>query len=57
MTILDLIILLIVAAVCGSLGMAITGYSRGGCLMSIALVYGAHRHGYKRAHRCRNCSR
>jgi uncharacterized membrane protein YeaQ/YmgE (transglycosylase-associated protein family) len=39
MTILDLIILLIVAAVCGSLGMAITGYSRGGCLVSIALGF------------------
>jgi uncharacterized membrane protein YeaQ/YmgE (transglycosylase-associated protein family) len=39
MTILDLIILLIVAAVCGSLGMAISGYSRGGCLVSIALGF------------------
>ena len=39
MTILDFIILLIVAAVCGSLGMAISGYSRGGCLVSIALGF------------------
>ena len=39
MTIFDLIILLIVAAICGSLGMAIGGYSRGGCLMSIALGF------------------
>ncbi len=39
MSILDVIILLIVAAVCGSLGMAISGYSRGGCLMSIALGF------------------
>jgi uncharacterized membrane protein YeaQ/YmgE (transglycosylase-associated protein family) len=39
MTILDLLLLLIVAAVCGSLGMAISGYSRGGCLMSIALGF------------------
>jgi uncharacterized membrane protein YeaQ/YmgE (transglycosylase-associated protein family) len=39
MTILDLIILLIVAAICGSLGMAISGYSRGGCLVSIALGF------------------
>jgi len=39
MSILDLILLLIVAAICGSLGMAITGYSRGGCLMSIALGF------------------
>jgi uncharacterized membrane protein YeaQ/YmgE (transglycosylase-associated protein family) len=39
MTILDLILLLIVAAVCGSLGMAISGYSRGGCLMAIVLGF------------------
>jgi uncharacterized membrane protein YeaQ/YmgE (transglycosylase-associated protein family) len=39
MTILDLIILLIVAAICGSLGMAISGYSHGGCLVSIALGF------------------
>ncbi len=39
MTILDLIVLLIVAAVCGSLGMAISGYSRGGCLVAIALGF------------------
>jgi uncharacterized membrane protein YeaQ/YmgE (transglycosylase-associated protein family) len=38
-TILELIILFIVAAVCGSLGMAIGGYSRGGCLVSIALGF------------------
>jgi uncharacterized membrane protein YeaQ/YmgE (transglycosylase-associated protein family) len=39
MTILDFILLLIVAAICGSVGMAITGYSRGGCLGSIALGF------------------
>ena len=39
MTILDFIILLFVAAVCGSLGMAISGYSRGGCLVAIALGF------------------
>jgi uncharacterized membrane protein YeaQ/YmgE (transglycosylase-associated protein family) len=39
MTILDLIILLIIAGICGSLGQAITGYSRGGCLVSIALGF------------------
>jgi uncharacterized membrane protein YeaQ/YmgE (transglycosylase-associated protein family) len=38
-TILDLVILLIIAAVCGSLGMAISGYSRGGCLVAIALGF------------------
>ena len=39
MTILDLIILLVVAGICGSLGQAISGYSRGGCLVSIALGF------------------
>lgn len=39
MTILDLIVLLIVAGVCGALGQAISGYSRGGCLVSIALGF------------------
>jgi uncharacterized membrane protein YeaQ/YmgE (transglycosylase-associated protein family) len=39
MTLFDVIILLIVAGVCGSLGQAITGYSRGGCLVSIALGF------------------
>ncbi|MGA9996126.1 MAG: GlsB/YeaQ/YmgE family stress response membrane protein [Pyrinomonadaceae bacterium] len=39
MTLVDLIVLLIVAGVCGSLGQAISGYSRGGCLVSIALGF------------------
>jgi len=39
MTILDLIVLLVVAGLCGALGQAITGYSRGGCLVSIALGF------------------
>jgi len=39
MTLFDLIILLIVAGICGSLGQAISGYSRGGCLVSIALGF------------------
>ena len=39
MTTLDLIVLLIVAGVCGALGQAITGFSRGGCLVSIALGF------------------
>ena len=39
MTIFDLIVLLIVAGVCGALGQAISGYSRGGCLVSIALGF------------------
>ena len=39
MTIFDLLILLAVAAICGSLGMAISGYSHGGCLVAIALGF------------------
>jgi len=39
MGIFDLIILLIVAGVCGSLGQAISGFSRGGCLVSIAIGF------------------
>jgi uncharacterized membrane protein YeaQ/YmgE (transglycosylase-associated protein family) len=42
MTLLDLLLLLLIAGICGSLGQAIAGYSRGGCLVSIALgVIGA----------------
>ena len=39
MTILDLIVLLIIAGLCGALGQAISGFSRGGCLVSIALGF------------------
>lgn len=39
MTILDLIVLLIIAGLCGALGQAITGFSRGGCLVSIAIGF------------------
>lgn len=39
MTILDIVVLLIIAGVCGALGQAITGFSRGGCLVSIALGF------------------
>lgn len=39
MSLFDLILLLIVAGICGSLGQAISGYSRGGCLVSIALGF------------------
>ena len=39
MTLTDLIILLIVAGICGAIGRAITGYSHGGCLVSIALGF------------------
>jgi uncharacterized membrane protein YeaQ/YmgE (transglycosylase-associated protein family) len=39
MTAFDWILLLVVAGVCGALGQAIAGYSRGGCLVSIALGF------------------
>lgn len=39
MTPLDWLILLLVAGVCGALGQAIGGYTRGGCLVSIALGF------------------
>ncbi|MCM3871019.1 MAG: GlsB/YeaQ/YmgE family stress response membrane protein [Pyrinomonadaceae bacterium] len=35
----DLLILLLVAGVCGALGQAISGYSSRGCLVSIALGF------------------
>src|SRR5262247_2198066 len=35
----DVILLLIVAGICGALGQAISGYSRGGCLVSNALGF------------------
>ena len=39
MSILDIVVLLIIAGICGALGQAITGFSRGGCLVSIALGF------------------
>ena len=39
MTLLDVLILLLVSGICGALGQAIAGYSRGGCLVSIALGF------------------
>ena len=39
MTLLELLVLLVVAAICGSLGMAIAGYSHGGCFMAVALGF------------------
>lgn len=39
MTLIDLLLLLLVAGLCGALGQAISGYSRGGCLVSIALGF------------------
>ena len=39
MTLTSLLILLLVAGICGSIGRAIVGYSHGGCLVSIALGF------------------
>ena len=39
MTLIELLVLLVVAGVCGALGQAISGFSRGGCLVSIALGF------------------
>jgi uncharacterized membrane protein YeaQ/YmgE (transglycosylase-associated protein family) len=39
MTPIDWLILLLIAGVCGALGQAIGGYTRGGCLVSIALGF------------------
>ncbi len=37
MTILHFLLLLLIAGVCGSIAQALVGFSRGGCLVSIAL--------------------
>lgn len=39
MTLIEFGILLVVAAICGALGQSLAGYSRGGCLASIALGF------------------
>ena len=39
MDLLDWLVLLLIAGVCGALGQAISGFSRGGCLVSIALGF------------------
>jgi len=39
MTPLDFLLLIVIAGVCGSIGQAIGGFSRGGCLVSIALGF------------------
>jgi len=39
MDLTEILILLIVAGICGAIGRAITGYSHGGCLVSIALGF------------------
>ena len=37
MTLPELLILLVIAGICGSLAQALVGYSHGGCLVSIVL--------------------
>jgi uncharacterized membrane protein YeaQ/YmgE (transglycosylase-associated protein family) len=39
MTLLEFLLLLVIAGICGSIGQAIGGSSRGGCLVSIALGF------------------
>jgi len=39
MTLIGLLVLLLVAGVCGSIGRALAGYSHTGCLASIALGF------------------
>lgn len=39
MSLVGFIVLLIVAAIAGSLGQALVGYSRGGCLVSIVIGF------------------
>jgi len=39
MSLIGLIILLVIAAIAGSLGQALAGYSVGGCLMSIVVGF------------------
>ena len=39
MSVWDFVILLLVAGICGAIGQAIAGYSRGGCLVAIALGF------------------
>jgi len=39
MTILELLVLLLVAGICGGIARSLVGYSHGGCLASIALGF------------------
>ncbi|MCC5905053.1 MAG: GlsB/YeaQ/YmgE family stress response membrane protein [Balneolaceae bacterium] len=39
MTLLEFFLLLFIAGICGSIGQAIAGYSRGGCLVSIVVGF------------------
>lgn len=39
MSIIELLLLLLIAGICGSIGQSIAGYSRGGCIVSIVLGF------------------
>jgi uncharacterized membrane protein YeaQ/YmgE (transglycosylase-associated protein family) len=39
MTVWDFLLLVLIAFICGALAQGITGYSRGGCLVSIAIGF------------------
>ena len=39
MSLISFLLLLLVAGICGSIGQALAGFSRGGCLTSIALGF------------------
>lgn len=39
MDLIQFLVLLVIAGICGALGQAISGFSRGGCLVSIALGF------------------
>jgi uncharacterized membrane protein YeaQ/YmgE (transglycosylase-associated protein family) len=39
MSILEFLLLLLIAGICGSVAQAMVGFSRGGCLVSIALGF------------------
>jgi uncharacterized membrane protein YeaQ/YmgE (transglycosylase-associated protein family) len=39
MTIFEFLVLLLIAGICGSLAQSISGYSHGGCLVSIVLGF------------------
>lgn len=39
MTLIDFLLLLVVAAICGSIGQALSGYSLGGCLVSAVVGF------------------
>jgi uncharacterized membrane protein YeaQ/YmgE (transglycosylase-associated protein family) len=38
-TLIEFLVLLLVAGICGALGQAISGFSRGGCLVSVVLGF------------------